>query len=133
VTAIESTAVVDRVDGKEQAARTPERRLALIVDVLHQLANRHTNAQARDSKVVAPQPEQRKSDEGGKGRGHDGRERQREEERPLRLGDQHAGRVGADAEEGHIAEGCVPGDPSDDVPGRRHHDEHRDDGRDSEP
>src|SRR5207302_2738170 len=54
-------------------------------------------------------------------------------ERQPCLGDGHAGRVRAAAEEGHVAESGIAGDPADDVPRGRHDDEHRDERRDPEP
>ena len=123
----------DRIDRKEQAAGSAKHRLAVVIDVLHQLADSHADAKARDGEVMTAQPEQGKSHERSEKGSQNRGQRQCDQKRPLRLGDQHPGRVGADAEEGYVAERGIPGDPPDDVPGRRQHDEHHDVRRDPEP
>src|SRR5439155_8322642 len=83
--------------------------------------------------VVSSQPQQGETDDRGERGGDDGRKRKRGQKRPLRLGDEHSGRVCADAEERDVAEGRVACDAADDVPRRRQDDEHRDVGGDPEP
>ena len=100
---------------------------------MNHLAHGDADAKAGHREVVASEAQQRKPDQHGKGGRGQRRQRQGEDERPVGFGDQHAAGVGADPEEGDVAEGGVPRQAPDQVPGRRHDNEHRGIGRDPEP
>ena len=115
-------------DWQEKPGRRPER-----CQVVDDFSDRDTDAQGRDREVMPPQPEQRDADDQRKhGRRHR-RDDQRQGERPAAAADQHTDGVGADPEEGDIPEAGIAGQAADDIPGGRHHDEHRHGGGDSEP
>src|SRR5213079_2935036 len=110
-------AIGGRDNGQEKAACAAEDWLASVIEVLDELADGNPDSQARHGKVMTPQPKQRHADQDGKDGGRQRSQREGEEERPPRLGDEHPGRVRADAEESHVAERRVAGETADDVPG----------------
>src|SRR5207249_7794320 len=115
------------------AACPAEDGLASVIEVLDELADGNPDSQAGHGKVMTPQPKQRHADQDREDGGRKRSQREGEEERPPRPGDEHPGRVGADAEESHVAEGRVAGETADDVPGGRHDGEHRGDRGQAEP
>jgi len=101
-------------DRREKTGRS-----AQPVDVLDHLPDGDPGAQGCDREIVSAKPQQRPSDQAGEGGWHDHRTQQShcEGEVALMRIDQHGAGVGAEAEEGDVAEGRVAGEPADQVPG----------------